>query len=48
LLPQRPVRGKEEATVDAVVADVRGVDPIEQQTIRRVAWRLMPLLMLGY
>jgi len=34
--------------MDAVVADVRGVDPIEQQTIRRVAWRLMPLLVLGY
>ena len=24
------------------------VDPLERETIRRVAWRLMPLLMLGY
>ena len=23
-------------------------DPLERETIRRVAWRLMPLLMLGY
>ena len=24
------------------------VDPLERETIRRIAWRLMPLLMLGY
>ena len=24
------------------------VDPLERETIRRVAWRLMPLLMVGY
>jgi D-galactonate transporter len=24
------------------------VDPIERETIKRIAWRLMPLLMLGY
>ena len=24
------------------------IEPIERETIRRVAWRLMPLLMLGY
>ncbi len=24
------------------------IDPLERETIRRVAWRLMPLLMLGY
>ena len=23
-------------------------DPLERETVRRVAWRLMPLLMLGY
>jgi ACS family tartrate transporter-like MFS transporter len=27
---------------------VRGIDPLERETIRRVAWRLIPLLMLGY
>src|ERR1039457_6539379 len=25
-----------------------GIEPIERETIRRVAWRLMQLLMLGY
>ncbi len=34
--------------MDATAPFVRGVDPIEQETIRRVTWRLMPLLMLGY
>ena len=24
------------------------VEPIERETIKRVAWRLIPLLMLGY
>ena len=24
------------------------VDPLERETIKRIAWRLMPLLMLGY
>ena len=24
------------------------IEPIERETIRRVTWRLMPLLMLGY
>jgi len=35
----------------SVVADVQAagvVEPIERQTMRRVSWRLMPLLMLGY
>jgi len=26
----------------------RGVDPLERETIKQVAWRLMPLLILGY
>jgi ACS family tartrate transporter-like MFS transporter len=31
------------------VSDVPAqIDPLERETIRRVAWRLMPLLMLGY
>ena len=25
-----------------------GIEPLERETVRRVAWRLMPLLMLGY
>jgi ACS family tartrate transporter-like MFS transporter len=36
------------AGVDARALNVRGVDPLERETIRRVAWRLIPLLMLGY
>ena len=24
------------------------IEPLERETIRRVAWRLIPLLMLGY
>src|ERR1035437_5057149 len=31
-----------------VVPAMSGVDPLERETIKRVAWRLMPLLMLGY
>ena len=27
---------------------VAGVEPLERETVRRVAWRLIPLLMLGY
>jgi MFS family permease len=27
---------------------LHGIEPIERETIRRVAWRLIPLLMLGY
>jgi ACS family tartrate transporter-like MFS transporter len=38
----------EETVVDASAPTVRGVEPIERETIKRVAWRLMPLLMLGY
>jgi ACS family tartrate transporter-like MFS transporter len=33
--------------VDTRAPTVRGVDPIERETIHRVFWRLMPLLMLG-
>jgi ACS family tartrate transporter-like MFS transporter len=29
-------------------AAARQFDPLEQETIRRVAWRLLPVLMLGY
>jgi MFS transporter, ACS family, tartrate transporter len=25
-----------------------GIEPIERQTMKKVTWRLMPLLMLGY
>jgi ACS family tartrate transporter-like MFS transporter len=34
--------------MDVVVPAMSGVDPLERETIKRVAWRLMPLLMLGY
>ncbi len=34
--------------MDTVRAGQRGIDPLERETIRRVAWRLIPLLMLGY
>jgi ACS family tartrate transporter-like MFS transporter len=42
------VRDEEETTMDAAAPTGRGVDPLERETIRRVTWRLMPLLMLGY
>jgi len=34
--------------MDARFAPVLEVEPIERETISRVAWRLMPLLMLGF
>ena len=34
--------------MDAVVPNVRGIDPLERETIKRVAWRLLPVLALGY
>ena len=34
--------------MDAIAPNVRQTDPLERETIRRVAWRLLPLLMLGY
>jgi MFS family permease len=34
--------------MDVAVPTERGVDPLERETIRQVAWRLLPLLMLGY
>jgi MFS family permease len=34
--------------VDAIAPIVDGIEPIERETIKRVFWRLMPLLMLGY
>jgi MFS family permease len=33
---------------DSAVAPQAQIDPLERETIRRVAWRLVPLLMLGY
>jgi MFS family permease len=41
------VRDEEETAVDASAPTLRGIDPLERETIRRVAWRLLPLLMLG-
>ena len=32
----------------AQASAISGIEPIERETIRRVAWRLIPLLMLGY
>src|ERR1035441_9379022 len=34
--------------MDAAAPTGRGIEPLERETIRRVAWRLLPLLMLGY
>jgi MFS family permease len=34
--------------MDAALSAARGADPLERETIRRVAWRLLPLLMLGF
>jgi sugar phosphate permease len=34
--------------VNTSVSTSRRIDPLERETIRRVAWRLMPLLILGY
>ena len=34
--------------MDASAPILSGVDPLERETIRRVFWRLMPLLVLGY
>lgn len=33
---------------DSPVAPQAQIDPLERETVRRVAWRLVPLLMLGY
>jgi ACS family tartrate transporter-like MFS transporter len=38
----------EETSVDARVQELDGIAPIERQTMRKVSWRLMPILMLGY
>jgi ACS family tartrate transporter-like MFS transporter len=34
--------------VDGSVQDADVVDPLEKETIRRLVWRLLPLLMIGY
>ncbi len=34
--------------MDARAQTLGGVEPIERQTMRKVSWRLIPLLMLGY
>jgi ACS family tartrate transporter-like MFS transporter len=34
--------------MDVAVQTTDGVDPLERETIKRVAWRLLPLLMVGY
>jgi MFS family permease len=43
---RRSVQHEEDTAVD--VQAPRALDPLERQTVRRVAWRLMPLLMLCY
>jgi ACS family tartrate transporter-like MFS transporter len=42
------VHDEEEAAVDVTTTTLDKVEPIERETIKRVAWRLIPLLMLGY
>src|SRR5271156_2815831 len=37
-----------DASADAGALTLHGIEPIERETVRRVTWRLMPLLMLGY
>ena len=34
--------------MDVTVASERGIELLERETIRQVAWRLLPLLMMGY
>ncbi len=34
--------------MDSSARALGGIEPIERQTMRKVSWRLMPLLMLGY
>lgn len=34
--------------IQAATAAQPQLDPLEQETVRRIAWRLLPLLMLGY
>ena len=34
--------------MDVSAPTLHEIEPIERETIRRVTWRLMPLLMLGY
>ena len=37
-----------DARVDASALTLHEIEPIERETIKRVTWRLMPVLMLGY
>lgn len=37
-----------DAAVKATETTLESIEPIERETIKRVAWRLIPLLMLGY
>jgi hypothetical protein len=39
---------KEEIIVDVAQQNRRKVDPLEQETIKKVAWRLIPVLVFGY
>ena len=40
--------GEGTQAVEESAPTVRGIDPLERETMKRVAWRLMPLLVLGY
>jgi MFS family permease len=42
------VRNWEETNMDDNAPTLHKIEPIERETIRRVTWRLMPLLMIGY
>jgi ACS family tartrate transporter-like MFS transporter len=42
------VRGEEEISMEAGVQIGRGIALLERETMRRVAWRLMPVLMLTF
>jgi MFS family permease len=39
---------REETDMDVSAPTLHEIEPIERETIKRVTWRLMPLLMLGY
>jgi ACS family tartrate transporter-like MFS transporter len=42
------VHDEEDTNVDLSATTLDKIEPIERETIKRVAWRLMPLLVLGY
>ncbi|HTW68593.1 MAG TPA: hypothetical protein VME47_01785, partial [Acetobacteraceae bacterium] len=48
ITPSTPGAAQRPRTSGAGELSLHGIEPIERETIKRVTWRLMPLLMLGY